>query len=84
MEILLFLLLWDFRSNKIYMKVKLLAKVSKLNVHFHNIHVYIFTIKLISPVITVYKQTVFPISLNCPTIPYKILAATLERKSKKI
>ena len=49
----------------------LLAKASKLNMYIHNIHLHIFAIKLISPVITVYKQTVFPISLNCPTIPYK-------------
>ena len=42
----------------------LLAKASKLNMYIHNI-------KLISPVIAAYKQTVFPISLNCPTIPYK-------------
>ena len=32
---------------------------------------HFFSIKLISPGIAVYKQTVFPISLNCPTIPYK-------------
>ena len=49
----------------------LLAKASKLNMYIHNIHLHIFSIKLISPVIAVYKQTVFPISLNCPTIPYK-------------
>ena len=52
--------------------------------YIHNIHLHIFSIKLISPVIAVYKQKVFPISLNCPTIPYTISAATLERKSKKI
>ena len=46
-----------------------LAKASKLNMYIHNIHLHIFSIKLISPVIAVYKQTVFPISLNCPTIP---------------
>ena len=62
----------------------LLAKASKLNMYIHNIHLHIFSIKLISPVIAVYKQTVFP------TIPYdshvftKISAATLGRKSKKI
>ena len=49
----------------------LLAKASKLIMYIHNIHLHIFSIKLISPVIAVYKQTVFPISLNCPTIPYK-------------
>ena len=49
----------------------LLAKASKLNMYIHNIHLHIFSIKLVSPVIAVYKQTVFPISLNCPTIPYK-------------
>ena len=49
----------------------LLAKASKLNMYIHNIHLHIFSIKLISPVIAVNKQTVFPISLNCPTIPYK-------------
>ena len=49
----------------------LLAKASKLNMYIHNIHLHIFSIKLISPVIAIYKQTVFPISLNCPTIPYK-------------
>ena len=49
----------------------LLAQASKLNMYIHNIHSHIFSIKLISPVIAVYKQTVFPISLNCPTIPYK-------------
>ena len=49
----------------------LLAKASQLNMYIHNIHLHIFSIKLISPVIAVYKQTVFPISLNCPTIPYK-------------
>ena len=32
---------------------------------------HILSIKLISTVIAVHKQTVFPISLNCPTIPYK-------------
>ena len=56
------------------------AKAIKLNMYNHNIHLHIFSIKLISPVIAVYKQTVFPISLNCPTIS----AATLGRKSKKI
>ena len=49
----------------------LLAKASKLNMYIHNIHLLIFSVKLISPVIAVYKQTVFPISLNCRTIPYK-------------
>ena len=51
----------------------LLAKAIKLNMYIHNNHLHIFSIKLISPVIAVYKQTVFPISLNinCPTIPYK-------------
>ena len=49
----------------------LLAKASKLNMYIHKIHLHIFFIKLISPVIAVYKQTVFPIRLNCPTIPYK-------------
>ena len=49
----------------------LLAKASKLDMYIHNIHLDIFSIKLISPVIAVYKQTVFPISLKCPTIPYK-------------
>ena len=51
----------------------LLAKAAKLqlNMYIHNIHLYIFCIKLISPVIAIYQQTVFPISLNCPTIPYK-------------
>ena len=39
----------------------LLAKASKLNMYIHNIHLHIFSIKLISPVIAVYKQTVFPI-----------------------
>ena len=47
----------------------LLAKASKLNMYIYNIHLHIFSIKLISPVIAVYKQTVSPISLNCPTIP---------------
>ena len=49
----------------------LLAKAIKLNIYIHNIQLHIFSIKLISPVVAVYKQTVFPISLNCPTIPYK-------------
>ena len=48
-----------------------LAKAIKLNMYIHNIHWHIFSMKLISPVIAVYKQTVIPISLNCPTIPYK-------------
>ena len=42
----------------------LLAKASKLNIYIYNIHLHIFSIKLILPVIAVYKQTVFPISLN--------------------
>ena len=49
----------------------LLAKATKFNMYIHNIHLHVFSIKLISPVIAVYKQTVFPISLNCPAIPYK-------------
>ena len=51
----------------------LLAKAIKFNMYIHNNHLHIFSIKLISPVIAVYKQTVFPISINinCPTIPYK-------------
>ena len=49
----------------------LIAKASKFNMYIHNIHLHIFSIKPISPVIAVYKQTVFPISLNSPTIPYK-------------
>ena len=40
----------------------LLAKASKLNMYIRNIHLHIFSIKLISPVIAVNKQTVFPIS----------------------
>ena len=49
----------------------LLARAGKLNMYIDNIHLHIFSIKLISPVIAVYKQTVVLISLNCPTIPYK-------------
>ena len=37
----------------------LLAKAIKLNMYIHNIHLHIFSIKLISPVIAVYKETVF-------------------------
>ena len=44
---------------------------STRNMYIHNNHLHIFSIKLISPVIAVYKQTVFPTSLNCPTIPNK-------------
>ena len=61
----------------------LLAKASKLNMYIHNIHLHIFSIKLISPVIAVYKQTVFPISLNCPTIPYKNFAGYPWKKMEK-
>ena len=32
----------------------LLAKAGKLNMYIHNIHLHIFSIKLISPVIAVY------------------------------
>ena len=59
----------------------LLAKASKLNMYIHNIH--FFSIKLISPVIAVYKLTVFPISLNCPTIPYKNLGGYHWKKIDK-
>ena len=62
----------------------LLAKASKLNMYIHNIHLHIFSIKLISPVLAVYKQTVFPISLNCPTIPYKNFGGYPWKKIEKI
>ena len=62
----------------------LLAKASKLNMYIHNIHLHIFSLKLISPVIAVYKQTVFPISLNCPTIPYKNFAFLFSLSLKEI
>ena len=39
--------------------------------YIHSIHLHIFSIKLSSPVMAVYKQTIFLISLNCPRIPYK-------------
>ena len=61
----------------------LLAKTSKLNMYIHKNHLHIFSIKLISPVIVVYKQTVFPISLNCPTIPYKNLSGYPRKKIEK-
>ena len=61
----------------------LLAKTSKLNMYIHNIHLHIFSIKLISPVIAAYKQTVFPISLNCPTIPYKNFGGYTWKKIEK-
>ena len=60
------------------------TKASKLKMCFHNIHLHIFSIKLISPVIAVYKQTVFPISINVIGFLTKILAATVGRKSIKI
>ena len=66
----------------------ILAMASKLNMYIHNIHLHIFSIKLISPVIAVYKQTVFPISLNCLTIPYKNFGGypwtKIEKKYMKI
>ena len=86
MEITPFLLLWDFQSKKIHESEStrtLLAKASKLNMYIHNIHLQSFSIKFISPVIAVYKQTVFPISLNCPTIPYKNLGVYPWRKIEK-
>ena len=61
----------------------LLAKASKLNMYIHNIHLHIFSIKLISPVIVVYKQTVFPILLNCPKIPYKNFGDYPRKKIEK-
>ena len=56
----------------------LLAKASKLNMYIHNIHLHIFSIKLISPVIAVYKQTVFPISLRASLC--KILISSFAHK----
>ena len=61
----------------------LIAKVSKFNMYIHNIHLHIFSIKPISPVIAVYKQTVFPISLNSPTIPFKNFGGYPWKKFKK-
>ena len=61
----------------------LLAKASKFNMYIHNIHLHIFSIKPISPVIAVYKQTVFPISLNSLTIPYKNFGGYPWKKLKK-
>ena len=61
----------------------LLAKASKLNMYINNIHLHNFFIKLISPVIAVYKQTAFPISLNCPTIPYKNFSGYPRKKIEK-
>ena len=61
----------------------LLAKASKFNMYIHNIHLHIFSIKPISPVIAVYKRTVLPISLNSPTIPYKNFGGYPWKKLKK-
>ena len=51
--------------------------------YFKDFHLHIFSIKLISPVIAVYKQTVFLISLNCPRIPYKNFDGYLWKKIEK-
>ena len=61
----------------------LLPKASKLYMYIHNIQLHIFSIKLISPVIAVYIQTVLPILLNCPTIPYKNLGGYPWKKIEK-
>ena len=60
-----------------------LAKASKFNKYIRNIHLHIFSIKPISPVIAVYKETVFPISLNYATIPYKNFGGYPWKKFKK-
>ena len=87
MQILPFLLLRDFRSKENIHESEstriLLAKADKLNMYIHNIHLHILAIKLISPVIAVYKQTVFLISLNFPTIPYKNFCGYPWKKMEK-